>query len=186
MDVRRHEPLRPDDDPDPDPTETDGQEQAFELSLATGDVQAEERDPGEERRAEAREDHAFPASFGHVGSPAPPSAIVVSPRRRPTNTAARTNADSPMTTATKPSATGPMPPIGAPPGVGAVLRKRMYATRSVRSESFIENFGITPGPTSIASPIWTSVAWPRPTAKNPPPTALPAPVAAWQAAQFAL
>jgi hypothetical protein len=59
----------------------------------------------------------------------------------------------------------------------------MIASRSASSKA---NLGMTPGPMSIASAIWTSVAWPSPYATLPPPTALPAPVAAWHAAQFAV
>ena len=101
---RDHEVLCPEDDADPERAERHGKQHAFDLRLATEDIDDEERDAGHGGDPEQPGDEPFGPGATHRCP------------RRPTQRATRRRPTPYAIQATYPSATGPVPPTGCPPG----------------------------------------------------------------------
>src|SRR4051812_32697067 len=199
IDPSRDEPLTLHHDSYAERAERPEQQQPFDLCLAAEDVDDKQGEGAGDGDPEQREDDAFQASVIWIGVRSSSRTLGREPPhgsgssggspscdRRPTNIVASTNRTSPMPIATNPSATAPRPPIARPPGDGSFWRDWTYAAIDASWSSLKANFGIVPGPILIASTICVCVAWCRSAARFPPPMAFPAPVAPWQAAQFAI
>src|SRR3954468_22952654 len=111
-DVRGHKVLCPHDDADAQRAERDGEQDALDLCLATEDVQAEQRQPGETGDPEQPDDEPF----------GPRAALPHRCPRRPIQRATRRSPTPYAIHATYPSATGPAPPTGCPPGAASSRR----------------------------------------------------------------